>query len=177
MTIIVCSLASLPDVIAERRPSHVLTLLSPEVMIDPLPELPRGRHLRLTMHDIHEPMPDLIAPDEAMVESLLAFGRGWDGAAPLVVHCLAGVSRSSASALAIACQANPDARELEIALLLRRRAPHVYPNRRITAIADAMLGRGGRLIEAVEAMGGDDLEAPHVPVELPARFPTRAAAP
>jgi len=177
MTIIVCSLASLPDVVRERRPSHVISLLNPEMMIETLEDVPPGRHLRLVVHDIHEPMEGLIAPDEAMVERLLAFGRGWDGAAPLVVHCLAGVSRSSASAVAIACQANPHASELEIALQLRERAPHVYPNRRITAIADAMLGRDGRLIAAVEAMGGDDLEVPHLPVELPARFPARAPAP
>jgi predicted protein tyrosine phosphatase len=95
----------------------------------------------------------------------------------MVVHCFAGVSRSSAAALAIACERNPDAPELEIALTLRRLAPHAYPNRRITALADEMLGRRGRLIDAVEAMGRDDLQAPHVPVELPSRFAAQVAPP
>jgi predicted protein tyrosine phosphatase len=171
MTLIVCSLASLPKVIALRRPSHVLTLLGRELMIEPAEGFEPHRHLRLTVDDIHQPMPGLIAPDEATVEALLAFGRGWDRGAPMVVHCFAGVSRSSAAALAIACDHNPGAPELEVALTLRRLAPHAFPNRRITALADAMLGRRGRLIAAVEAMGGDDLEAAHLPVDLPSHYP------
>ena len=107
MTLIICSLARLPDVIADKRPSHVMSLLSPDLMIEPLAHLPSERHLRLTVHDIHEPTPGMIAPDEAMVASLLRFGRGWDAERPMVVHCLAGVSRSSAAALAIACDRNP----------------------------------------------------------------------
>jgi predicted protein tyrosine phosphatase len=176
MTLIICSLARLPDVLA-RRPSRVLTLLSPDVMIEPLAYLGPGNHLRLTLHDIHEPTPGMIEPDARMVESLLTFGRDWDRESPMVVHCLAGVSRSSASALAIACDRNPHVDEMEIALRLRRRAPHIFPNRRITALADAMLGRHGRLIAAVEAMGGDDRGAPLVPVDLPSRYPDPVALP
>ncbi|HXQ10005.1 MAG TPA: hypothetical protein VN805_03295 [Caulobacteraceae bacterium] len=170
MTLIVCSLSSLADVIAERRPSHVLTLLSPDLMIEPLVGVAPERHLRLTLDDIHEPVPGLIVPDESAVQRVIAFGEGWDRSAPMVVHCFAGVSRSSASALAIACARNPDVDERLIAMTLRRRAPHVFPNRRITAIADSLLDRQGRLIAAVEAMGGDDLEAPKRPVELPSDF-------
>jgi predicted protein tyrosine phosphatase len=177
MTLIICSLASLEDVIIDRRPSHLLTLLSPDWMIDPHAAMAPDRHLRLAVDDIPEPMPGLVAPDEAAVEQLLAFGRGWDAAQPMVVHCFAGVSRSSAAALAIACERNPDAPELAIALTLRQLAPHAFPNRRITALADEMLGRDGRLIDAVEAMGRDDLEAPHVPVELPSVFQAKVAPP
>lgn len=177
MTLIICSLASLPDVVAQRQPSHLITLLGPDWMIDELDEIGPGRHLRITVDDIHEPMPGLIAPEAGDVERALAFARAWDGDAPMVVHCFAGVSRSSATALAIACERNPGTPEHEIALLLRRLAPHAFPNRRITAIADQLLGRRGRLIDAVEAMGRDDLEAPHVPVELPSRFPTNVVPP
>jgi predicted protein tyrosine phosphatase len=177
MALIICSLARLDEVIAERRPSHLVTLLGPDWMIDPHEALAPDRHLRLPVDDIAEPTPGLIAPDEDAVERLLVFGRGWDATAPMVVHCFAGVSRSSAAALAIACQRNPDAAELDIALTLRGLAPHAYPNRRITALADEMLARRGRLVAAVEAMGRDDLLAPHVPVELPARFAAKVAPP
>jgi len=130
---------------------------------------------RRTLGEIQESIADVFSA--ADVERALAFARAWDGDAPMVVHCFAGVSRSSATALAIACERNPDTPEQEIALLLRRLAPHAFPNRRITAIADQLLGRRGRLIHAVEAMGRDDLEAPHVPVELPSRFPTIVVPP
>lgn len=173
MTIIICSLASLPEVVAQRRPSHLITLLGPDWMIDELGDVEPGRHLRITVDDIHEPMPGLVAPETADVERALAFAQAWDRQAPMVVHCFAGVSRSSATALAIACAHNPETPELEIALRLRQLAPHAFPNRRITAIADRLLDRCGRLIEAVEAMGHDDLQAPHVPVELPSRYSTK----
>ena len=177
MTLVVCSLANLDEVILTRRPSHVITLLSGGLMIGPLAAFGPDRHLRLAVDDIHEPIAGMVAPDEATVEQVLAFGHAWDGAAPVIVHCFAGVSRSSASALAIACARNPDVDELVITTALRRLAPHVFPNRRITAIADAMLGRQGRLIAAVEAMGADDLEAPKRPVELPSDFRAHARAP
>jgi len=177
MTLIICSLASMPEVVAERRPSHLLTLLGPEWMIDEVGDVAAGRHLRITVDDIAGPTPGLIAPDEVCVEQVLAFGRTWDGRAPMVVHCFAGVSRSSAAALAIACERNPEVPEIDIALALRERAPHTFPNRRIIALADEMLARRGRLVSAVEAMGRDDLEAPHTPVELPFRFPAKASPP
>ena len=39
MTLIICSLASLPDVVAQRQPSHLITLLGPDWMIDELGEV------------------------------------------------------------------------------------------------------------------------------------------
>jgi len=168
MVLIVTPLSRLPDVIEARRPSHLITLLSPEELIP----TPRGfapeRHLRLGVHDIASPMAGLIAPDAAMVEAVLAFARQWDEAAPMVVHCWAGISRSTASAFAIACERNPHADELEIALAMRRASPSAFPNRRIVALADEILGRRGRMVEAVEAMGGNGFVLEGVPFELAA---------
>jgi predicted protein tyrosine phosphatase len=48
-------------------------------------------------------------------------------------------------------------RELEAARLVRSAARHAWPNRRMIAVADELLGCGGRLIEAREAMGPADL--------------------
>jgi predicted protein tyrosine phosphatase len=169
MVLIVSPLSRLPDVIAARRPSHLITLLSPEELIP----TPRGfapeRHLRLGVHDIAEPMAGLVAPDASTVEAVLAFAQGWDAAAPMVVHCWAGISRSTASAFAIACERNPHADELEIALAMRRASPSAFPNRRIVALADDILGRQGRMVEAVEAMGGNGFVIEGVPFELAAR--------
>jgi len=174
MTIIVCSLAALPDTIAARRPSHVITLLNPDLMIGPAHGVDDDNHLRLAVDDIAEPFPGLVTPNRTMVERLLAFARQWDGHAPMVVHCLAGVSRSTAGALAVACDRNPHASELEIARTLRQRAPHAFPNRRIVALADHLLDRRGRLIEAVEAIGRDDLTVAPRAFDLPSSFPLAA---
>ena len=67
------------------------------------------------MDDITEPMDGYVAPSEAHVEQVLNFVRGWDRSAPLVIHCYAGISRSTASAFAAACALNPHRDEIEIA--------------------------------------------------------------
>jgi predicted protein tyrosine phosphatase len=175
MTLIVCSLSALPDVIAARHPSHVITMLTPTQMIDPVEGVDPANHLRLGVDDIAMPMPGLVLPDEAAIARLLTFARGWDGEAPMIVHCLAGVSRSTAGALAVACDRNPHAPERQIAEALRRAAPHAFPNRRIVALADHLLDRRGRLIEAVEAIGRDDLGVRPMPFDLPSRYPAAAA--
>jgi predicted protein tyrosine phosphatase len=169
MVLIVTPLSRLHAVIAERAPSHLITLLSPEELIATPAGFDPARHLRLGVHDIAAPMDGLVAPDAALVEQVLAFARGWDASAPMVVHCWAGISRSTASAFAIACERDPHADELEIALAMRRASPSAYPNRRIVALADDILGRRGRMLEAVEAMGGNGMAVEGVPFELPAR--------
>jgi predicted protein tyrosine phosphatase len=87
----------------------------------------------------------------------------------MVVHCWAGISRSTASAFAIACARDPDADELEVALAMRRASPSAFPNRRIVALADDILGRHGRMVAAVEAMGGNGFVAEGVPFDLAVR--------
>jgi len=170
MVLIVTPLSRLHEVIAQRRPSHLITLLSPEELIRTPADFPAHRHLRLGVHDIDIPMEGLVAPDAAMVERVLAFARGWGGETPMVVHCWAGISRSTASAFAIACERNPHADELEIALAMRRASPTAFPNRRIVALADDILDRRGRMLEAVEAMGGNSFAVEGVPFDLAARL-------
>lgn len=169
MVLIVSPLRLLPEVIAAHAPSHILSLLPPEEMIDTPAGFALERHLRIGCHDISFPMDGLVAPDAAMVEEVLAFGRDWDAAAPMLIHCWAGISRSTASAFAIACARDPRADELEIALNMRRASPSAFPNRRIVALADDILGRQGRMIDAVEAMGGNGFVVEGVPFELPVR--------
>ena len=108
-----------------------------------------------------------IAPTMDHMMELLEFSQSWNRQGAMIVHCYAGVSRSTAAALTILCQYNPG-REMEAAQALRRAAPHAKPNRRIIAIADRMLQSDNRLVEAVDAMGPGDYEGGGTPlVELP----------
>ena len=79
--------------------------------------------------------------------------RSWDRAAPLVVHCWAGISRSTAAAFVSVCALRPERDEREIAWAIRRASPTAMPNIRIVTFADAMLQRKGRMVAAVEAIG------------------------
>ena len=168
MKLIVCGLADVEALVAARRPSHLITLLDPATMIDTPPGLAPERHLKLGVNDIVEPMEAMIVPDESAVGRILAFGQGWDGADPMLIHCWAGISRSTAAAFVLACERSPQVPEQRIALALRRAAPHASPNRRIVALADEMLGRRGRMVAAVEAMGDYDYTLA-CPFDFPAR--------
>jgi len=169
MTLIICGLDKVEGLIADRRPSHMITLLDPSTMIDTPAGLAPERHLRLGVNDIAEPIEGLVAPDEGVVVQLLAFGRLWDEGAPMLIHCWAGISRSTASAFVLACERSPEADERQIALAMRQAAPHAYPNRRIVALADDMLGRRGRMVDAIEAMGGNGYVSSGVPFDFAAR--------
>ena len=168
MTLIVCGLAEVPAIIAARTPSHMVTLLDSASMIETPRGLPAERHLRLSVNDIAEPMDGLILPSADLVHQLLAFGRAWDARAPMIVHCWAGISRSSASAFVLACDRNPEVDERAIALRMRAAAKHAYPNRRIVALADDILGRHGRMVDAVEAMGDYEYSGHGVPFDFAA---------
>ena len=170
MTLIVCSLSDMPGVVRRRQASHLVTLIDPGTPVERPLGVPESRHLRLDVDDINEPMDGYMAPDAASVVRLLEFGRTWDASAPMVVHCFAGISRSTASAFAIACDRNPDIAETRIALALRQAASHAFPNRRIVALADEILGRRGRMVEAIEAIGGNNFVPTGVPFDLPVRF-------
>jgi predicted protein tyrosine phosphatase len=110
-------------------------------------------HLILGMDDIPEPLDGYVAPAEVHVAELLRFVRRWNRRKPLVVHCYAGISRSTAGAYVAACALNPRRCELTLAMDLRRVSATATPNPRIVRIADRMLGRSGRMIAAIETIG------------------------
>ncbi|MDX9998166.1 MAG: protein-tyrosine phosphatase family protein [Phenylobacterium sp.] len=169
MVLIVCGLAPLTRVIEARRPSHVITLLDPATLIETPAGIAPDRHLKVGVNDICEPIEGMVPPDETTIAQVLEFGRTWDERAPMVVHCWAGISRSTATAFALACERSPEVSELEIARVMRRAAPHAYPNRRIVALADDLLGRRGRMVDAVDAMGDNGWVSSGTPFDFPVR--------
>ena len=139
---------------AAHRPSHLVSWLSPPAVPPSIdPALAPEHRLHLSSHDVSEPTPGLTAPDLAQVEALLAFARSWNRQRPLLVHCWAGVSRSTAAAYAIACQARPDLDEMALAKQLRRLSPTATPNPLVVRLADGLLGREDRMSAAIAAIG------------------------
>jgi predicted protein tyrosine phosphatase len=149
----VCSLARLHATVEETGARRVVTLMRDVELVRRPPTIADADHLRLRLDDISEPIDGYTVPAEEHIAELLTFVRRWDRAAPLVMHCYAGVSRSTAGAFVSVCALNPKRAEADIARDIRRLSPTATPNIRIVALADQMLGRNGRMVTAIEAIG------------------------
>ncbi len=162
----VCSLARLHDTVEGIGARHIVSLIGDEASLERPACVAPENHLWLRLHDISAPLDGYIAPAETHVAELLAFVRGWDRRAPLVVHCYMGISRSTASAFASVCALNPHRDETCIAKALRRASPTATPNIRIVSLADRLLGRDGRMIAAIETIGRGTLASEAAPFRL-----------
>ena len=162
----ICPLSEVEEQVRGLKPAHLVSLLDPGSMIGTPHGLHPNRHLRLECHDIGDAQPQMAPPGEGHAKSLIDLAGRWNESAPILVHCWAGVSRSTASAFIIGCARNPDADELELAQRLRKASPTAWPNRRLIGFADRMLGRDGRMIAAIKSIGEGDMMAWPEPFEL-----------
>ena len=150
----VCSLARLPETAATIGASHLMTLLSPGgVVARRPPGIAADHHLDVGVSDIVGAREGFTQPDAAHVATMLAFFRAWDRRAPLLIHCYAGVSRSTAAAFIGVCALAPERDEVAVARALRKASPTATPNTLLVALADEALERRGRMIDAVAAIG------------------------
>ena len=149
----ICSLSRLHHTVETAGARHLVTLLKDTDLVQRPECVIADNHLILGMDDIAMPIEGYVAPGDEHVNRLIAFVRGWDRAAPLVVHCYAGISRSTAGAYVAACALNPRRDELQIARALRLASPTATPHPRIVSLADRMLRRDGRMVAAIESIG------------------------
>ncbi len=166
----VCSLDRVWDTVERERPSHLITLLHNDGILPTPAMIETEKHLRISMHDISVPQPGMVHPSSAHIERILTFVSAWDRSAPLLVHCLAGISRSTATAFIAACALNPGADEAQIAQRIRDLSPTASPNVLLVELADDRLERQGRMIEAVEAIGYGKPAMEGIPFMLPAHW-------
>jgi predicted protein tyrosine phosphatase len=127
----------------------VVSLISPNA--EPPELLASGRPgLILRFNDIAEPREGLISPSREIMETILGLA---EASRTILIHCHAGISRSTAAAYALACQkAGPD-HEADLAMTLRAMSAAATPNPRMVALADDLLGREGTMISAIRAIG------------------------
>ncbi|WP_227321439.1 tyrosine phosphatase family protein [Acidisoma silvae] len=151
-SIAVCGIEELGDH-AALGATHVLSILDPD---HPVPEAfgQYGEHARLELrfHDIIDPQPGMVLPSEADIAAILAFGRSVQASGPaarLLVHCHAGISRSTAALALIIAQARPDSSAESVLGQVHGIREKTWPNLRMIELGDGALGRDGRLTEAV----------------------------
>lgn len=152
--IIVSPLKNIGEMAARHQAREMITLIAEKHdfhrpgIIDPT------RHLSIAVNDIaFAGKEGLIAPQETHVAEIVGFARNWDQSTPLLIHCWMGVSRSPAAALIAALAVNPDLDDAELCQGLRRASAQASPNTRLIEIGDTTLGRAGRLIAGVKAIG------------------------
>jgi predicted protein tyrosine phosphatase len=153
----VCSLARLHATVDATGARHVVTLLRNTDQVVLPSVIVRENHLVLSMDDINLPIDGYEAPAHEHVAQLIGFVEQWDRVAPLVVHCYAGISRSTAGAFVAACALNPRRDEMQVAWALRRASRTATPNVRIVSLADRLLERHGRMVRAIETIGPGDM--------------------
>ena len=150
-SLLITPFSAVEDAVRRFRPSHVLTLMVEPFVPTPESILPE-RHLRISVHDVTEPADGIVCPGHSHIADLLSFARGWDRSSPFLVHCWAGISRSTAAAFIVLCDLHGAGHEQQIAETLRFHAPYAQPNRLMIRHADQLLGRGGQMNAAIESL-------------------------
>jgi len=89
-------------------------------------------------------------PQEDEINRLLDFSQQFTMADKILIHCRAGVSRSTALAYAVVCQHSQPGQEAEAFAHVRQIRPQLFPNRLVVKIADRILNRKGRLLAAAK---------------------------
>lgn len=149
----VCGLDEL-SCFREASVTHVLSILDPGT---PEPEdfglYEAHERLTLRFHDIIEPQPAMVLPEQEHIDALLDFGAGLPAGegvlGHLLVHCHMGLSRSTAAMATLLAQAQPEASAEEIFDQILEIRPQAWPNSRMIRLVDARLGRQGELTAAV----------------------------
>ena len=151
--IVVCGLNQAQAQINLHRAQSVIGILGPETAHPTYLGIRPERHLRLSFNDVNEAAEGMTLASHSDAEKLVAFVKEWDRQAPLLVHCWAGISRSSAVAFAALCTLKPQEDEFVLAKNLRAASLLATPNRLITQKVDDVLNRRGRMVQAVESIG------------------------
>jgi predicted protein tyrosine phosphatase len=152
--IVVSPLSRIAEMAVRHKARDMISLIAKEQAFHRPGVIAADRHLTLAMNDIaFKGTGGLVAPDETHVRGIIDFAASWRQETPLLIHCWMGVSRSPAAALIAALSLAPDQSEEALAQRLRVASPFATPNTRLIEIGDALLGRGGRLVAAVRAIG------------------------
>ena len=151
--IIVCPLNKVQPLVDQHRVGHVISLLGPDTPQRSFDGIKRDCHLWLSCHDIVQEADGFTLPCATDADKLVNFLKEWDRSTPMLIHCWAGISRSTAAAYTAMCLFNPEADEEDLAWRLRKASPSASPNRLIVSFTDAVLGREGRMVRAIDKIG------------------------
>ena len=146
--ILVCALDQVPAAVAAYAPRSVITLLDTPPAAFGFAGIAPERHLKVARS--MSPHPATSQDAASITAQLVPFAKSHDWDTPLLVHCQLGISRSPAAAFIIQCALSPDIEEVEIAIKMQRLASYIEPNYPMIVEADTLLGRQGRMMNAID---------------------------
>ena len=152
LAVTVCGIPELPQHVA-RGVTHVLSIIDTHEPRPPaLDDYLKIDHELIRFDDIVAEYPGFIACTPAHIEQVLAFGERIHASpgSHALIHCHAGISRSTAAAGIIMCQHAPG-REEEAFLKILSLRKHGWPNTRMVEFADNLLKRDGALLRGLQA--------------------------
>ena len=109
------------------------------------------KQLILRFDDISVPVDEFIEPEEKHVLQALSFAEKI-GEGSILIHCHAGISRSSAIALAIIAKKLGRGKEVESINILEKINPHARPNKLLVWLTDEILERNKKLYDTAYKM-------------------------
>jgi predicted protein tyrosine phosphatase len=127
--------------IEEGWPTKIISLLGHEIPSQ------GPHHLILVFDDVAGVSSVYIHPTEEHLDQVLEFSKDFTDDDRVLVHCLAGISRSTAIAIAIVMQHGMDYYDAYNHVEMIR--PILEPNKLIIRYVDAHFGLDGKLIEMV----------------------------
>lgn len=150
--LIVSSLAGAAEAYARLKPGRVISLISEEEAAPVFPGLPAGRHLKLYV-ERESCAASIAEAARSRAKEVIEFAKDWDGTGDILIHCNRGVARSTAAAFIILCMREPQTPEAALMRRLRSAAPHADPCPLFITYADEILGREGRMADALDDLG------------------------
>lgn len=148
--VVVCGIEELPA--KGTAYDVIVSMLDPGAMAPScLDGAPAWHQLRFD--DVIAAAPDKRVPTQRDVVALLDIGNtlAIGRSASILVHCHLGVSRSTAGAMILLAQREPD-RIAALADFVLQLRPRPWPNGLLLALADDVLGLGGALVEQGRAV-------------------------
>lgn len=155
----VCARDEVPA-IAGRGITHLLSIDKPDEPT-PTPEVYDGVHWHVQFDDIVSQAEaeefDATLPEIEDIRQVLDYAdcclqSSHTQPVHLLVHCQAGISRSTAAAYAMVSQMLGEGREQDALEHLFDIRPEASPNKLVVKHADAILNRNGKLLEALESL-------------------------
>lgn len=147
MHILVCSKSMVPDMVSDHNVTHIISLLDPRDSLPLTSQITSCERLHLVFEDVLDET-DKNAPTREQVQTLLSWTKNLPRDAVVLIHCFAGISRSTAAAIGILAQ---ETKNIEKSIeIIKSQRPNLCPNPVISKFADDILGFNGQLHDECE---------------------------